>query len=286
MQQQLRPLSGLDGLVSHPYHRSSQRVNNFSPWVLYRWWWPRCWAFPRPVWATGYASQPEGSWTGSCSSDKAAKVSPEQMEIARLRAEVSRLRMERDIAKMQRRTLLRTRCEARLCLPGPPGATASGRARLLLVLAFLPRTLALLYGGGAQNRGLRAGVCGQAQFLPHGRGRTTAPRGWWPQGMPIKGEGTCCPNWATACCPIGVGSQNLYLFGQPLRFYFRAEAPRGTQKAGARHRAVGIFGYQNKVLVFNHFIVPWVGRCFDSIIDAGTKLTCTSGSSVQASVFA
>ena len=33
------------------------------------------------------------------SADKAAKVSPEQMEIARLRAENARLRMERDIAK-------------------------------------------------------------------------------------------------------------------------------------------------------------------------------------------
>ena len=31
--------------------------------------------------------------------DKAAGVTPEQMELARLRAEVSRLRMERDIAK-------------------------------------------------------------------------------------------------------------------------------------------------------------------------------------------
>jgi transposase len=30
---------------------------------------------------------------------RSAKVSPEQMEIARLRAEVARLRMERDIAK-------------------------------------------------------------------------------------------------------------------------------------------------------------------------------------------
>ena len=33
------------------------------------------------------------------SADKATKVSPEQMEIARLRAENARLRMERDIAK-------------------------------------------------------------------------------------------------------------------------------------------------------------------------------------------
>jgi len=31
--------------------------------------------------------------------DKAAGVTPEQMELARLRAEVARLRMERDIAK-------------------------------------------------------------------------------------------------------------------------------------------------------------------------------------------
>jgi transposase len=49
-----------------------------------------------------------GSWVrraakGEMQSDvpdvKAAKVTPEQMEIARLRAEVARLRMERDIAK-------------------------------------------------------------------------------------------------------------------------------------------------------------------------------------------
>ena len=36
---------------------------------------------------------------GAGGDDKVAKVSAEQMEIARLRAEVSRLRMERDIAK-------------------------------------------------------------------------------------------------------------------------------------------------------------------------------------------
>ena len=40
-----------------------------------------------------------GELDGAGSGDKAAKVSPEQMEIARLRAEVARLRMERDIAK-------------------------------------------------------------------------------------------------------------------------------------------------------------------------------------------
>ena len=41
----------------------------------------------------------KGVLDGTISADKAVKVTPEQMEIARLRAEVSRLRMERDIAK-------------------------------------------------------------------------------------------------------------------------------------------------------------------------------------------
>ena len=40
-----------------------------------------------------------GPLSGAGDADKAARVSPEQMEIARLRAEVARLRMERDIAK-------------------------------------------------------------------------------------------------------------------------------------------------------------------------------------------
>lgn len=40
-----------------------------------------------------------GQLQGVGSGDKAADVSPEQMEIARLRAEVASLRMERDIAK-------------------------------------------------------------------------------------------------------------------------------------------------------------------------------------------
>ena len=41
----------------------------------------------------------KGELLGVAGNDKVANVSPEQMEIARLRAEVSRLRMERDIAK-------------------------------------------------------------------------------------------------------------------------------------------------------------------------------------------
>jgi len=41
----------------------------------------------------------KGELAGTDCADKAAKVSPEQMEIARLRAENARLRMERDIAK-------------------------------------------------------------------------------------------------------------------------------------------------------------------------------------------
>ena len=41
----------------------------------------------------------KGVLSGAGGEDKAARVSPEQMEIARLGAEVARLRMERDIAK-------------------------------------------------------------------------------------------------------------------------------------------------------------------------------------------
>jgi transposase len=40
-----------------------------------------------------------GTLSGAGGEDKSERVSPEQMEIARLRAEVARLRMERDIAK-------------------------------------------------------------------------------------------------------------------------------------------------------------------------------------------
>jgi transposase len=41
-------------------------------------------------------------------------VTPEQAEIARLKAQVARLTMERDIAKKPRRTLRRTCCKVRL----------------------------------------------------------------------------------------------------------------------------------------------------------------------------
>lgn len=41
-------------------------------------------------------------------------VTPEQMELARLRAELARMTMERDIAKKPRRTLRRTCCKVRL----------------------------------------------------------------------------------------------------------------------------------------------------------------------------
>lgn len=41
-------------------------------------------------------------------------VTPEQAEIARLKAQVARLTMERDIAKKLRRTLRRTCCKVRL----------------------------------------------------------------------------------------------------------------------------------------------------------------------------
>jgi transposase len=41
----------------------------------------------------------KGEWVPGEADAKAAKITPEQMELARLRAEVARLRMERDIAK-------------------------------------------------------------------------------------------------------------------------------------------------------------------------------------------
>ena len=41
-------------------------------------------------------------------------VNPEQMELARLRAELARVKMERDILKKPRRTLRGNRCEVRL----------------------------------------------------------------------------------------------------------------------------------------------------------------------------
>lgn len=41
----------------------------------------------------------KGVLSGAGADDKAEKVSPEQMELARLRAENARLRMERDIAR-------------------------------------------------------------------------------------------------------------------------------------------------------------------------------------------
>jgi transposase len=41
-------------------------------------------------------------------------VTPEQMELARLRAELARMTMERDIAKKRRRTLLMIFCNVRL----------------------------------------------------------------------------------------------------------------------------------------------------------------------------
>jgi transposase len=42
----------------------------------------------------------KGELDDADSADRVAKVSPEQLEIARLRAENARLRMDRDIAKM------------------------------------------------------------------------------------------------------------------------------------------------------------------------------------------
>ncbi|AAU92836.1 ISMca2, transposase, OrfA [Methylococcus capsulatus str. Bath] len=54
---------------------------------------------PKASLGNGVRLAAKGALGGSGGSDKADRVSPEQMEIARLRAEVARLRMERDIAK-------------------------------------------------------------------------------------------------------------------------------------------------------------------------------------------
>jgi transposase-like protein len=59
----------------------------------------------------------QGKLDGVDLTGKAVKVTAEQMELARLRAEVTRLRMERDIAKKSRRTSRRTRCGVRLDTP-------------------------------------------------------------------------------------------------------------------------------------------------------------------------
>jgi transposase-like protein len=84
--------------------RSTRESSSWRPFGRYGQvrplqWWLRYWAYPRQAWAIGCGCQPRESWTVLAAQTRSAKVSPEQMEIARLRAEVARLRMERDIAK-------------------------------------------------------------------------------------------------------------------------------------------------------------------------------------------
>ena len=52
----------------------------------------------------------KGELDGAGGGDKSIQVSPEQMEIARLRAENARLRMERDIAKNVHRGVAPSQC--------------------------------------------------------------------------------------------------------------------------------------------------------------------------------
>ena len=84
----------------------------------------------------------KGELDGAGGGDKSIQVSPEQMEIARLRAENARLRMERDIAKKAAATFRRTRCEVRLDSPNEkavPGECvlrgAGGQRKRVLQLA-------------------------------------------------------------------------------------------------------------------------------------------------------
>jgi len=58
-----------------------------------------------------------GQLRGAGGDGRAAKVSPEQVEIVRLRAENARLRMEHGIAKRPRRTSRRTCCAVHLDSP-------------------------------------------------------------------------------------------------------------------------------------------------------------------------
>jgi transposase-like protein len=61
--------------------------------------------------------------------DSPSKVSAEQMEISRLRAELARVKMERDILGKARRTSRRSRDEVRLYFP-EPACVADQRAVL------------------------------------------------------------------------------------------------------------------------------------------------------------
>lgn len=54
---------------------------------------------PKPSLGHWVRQAAKGTLSGAGGEDQAARVSPEQMEIARLRAELVRLPMERDIAK-------------------------------------------------------------------------------------------------------------------------------------------------------------------------------------------
>ena len=85
-------------------------------------------------------------WGGGGHADKATGITPEQMELARLRAEVAQLHMERDIAKKAMAPFDRTRCEIRLDLPNEkaiPGAhflrIAGVQHQWVLHLAAPPR---------------------------------------------------------------------------------------------------------------------------------------------------
>ena len=69
----------------------------------------------------------KGELDGAGGGDKSIQVSPEQMAIARLRAENARLRMERDIAKKPWRTSRGTRCEVRLDAPDEKNVTGDRR---------------------------------------------------------------------------------------------------------------------------------------------------------------
>ena len=75
---------------------------------------------PKASLGNGVRLAAKGPLSGAADADKATRVSPEQMEIARLRAELARLRMARDIAKKAAAYF------AQDTLGGTPGFTKRG----------------------------------------------------------------------------------------------------------------------------------------------------------------
>jgi transposase len=93
-------------------------------------------AVPVTAKVLGVPAQTLGNWVrlsekGQLKGAGDKPVSPEQMELARLRAHLARVTMERDILKKRRRTSPRNLCEVRLdCQAQGPLARHAGMRRV------------------------------------------------------------------------------------------------------------------------------------------------------------